>query len=182
MGRNANMSLLKWLNEIFNKTNEKQNNRKKVHLKSEIEKIEGLKVIEKFECQYIQFSTALTCQDLQKLIHLLRKHKIVFSVYDFLYPSISDPGAYMSYSQLNNESEKHWNMTLGNHGWSGGVYQIEEPIVLKQLENLIEKNLIQDIQIERVVFFSHYKNAEPNRNQIENDRILEIHTNLDTPQ
>lgn len=43
------MSLLKWLNEIFNKTNEKQNNRKKVLLKSEIEKIEGLKVIEKFE-------------------------------------------------------------------------------------------------------------------------------------
>lgn len=44
-------------------------------LKSEIEKIEGLKVIEKSECQYIQFSTDLTYQDLESLIHFLRKHK-----------------------------------------------------------------------------------------------------------
>jgi hypothetical protein len=73
-------------------------------------------------------------------------------------------------------------MTLGNHGWSGGMYQIEESIILKQLENLIKKNLIQDIKIERVVFFSKYKNAETNRNQIVNERILEIHTKLDTSQ
>lgn len=149
---------------------------KKSWVKSEIEKINGLKVIEKSECQYVQFSTDLTYQDLESLIHFLRKHKIAFSFYDFLYPSISD-GTYLIYSQLNNDSEKHWNMTLDNHGWFGGVFQIEESIILKQLENLIKKNLIQDIQIERVVSFLHFKNAETNRNQFVNDRILEIHTN-----
>lgn len=155
---------------------EKQNAYKKAYLKSEVEQINGLKVIEKFDCQYVQLSTNLIAQDLEKLIQLLRKHKIDFSVYDFLYPSVSDPGAYISYSQLHNDSEKHWNMTLGNHGWSGGIYQIKESIILKQLENLIQKKLLQEIQTERVVFFSKYKIEETNRNEIVNKRILEIHT------
>lgn len=74
-----------------------------------------------------------------ELLVILRNNKIAFAIYDSLYPSSGDPGAYLDYSQEKNEKANSWSMTLGNHGWTGGIYTIDEYIMARQILNLVQK-------------------------------------------
>jgi hypothetical protein len=68
-----------------------------------------------------------------------------------------------------------WQMTLGNHGWSGGIYLIEESTLIKQLMNLIRNNALE-INVDGVCFFSHYT-VKPESKSLEMEKeILKIHT------
>jgi len=69
---------------------------------------------------------------LDDLFEILEKHKFKFDLFDLQYPQISDEGAYFSYT-----FDKVWKMTLGNHGWSGGIYTIDKNVIINQLTNLI---------------------------------------------
>jgi hypothetical protein len=58
---------------------------------------------------------------------ILRKFKETgdkFEIYDAYYPSPSDPGAYICYASYDDSSDS-FSMTLGNHGWTGGIYIIK---------------------------------------------------------
>jgi len=113
-----------------------------------------------------------------KMLNILRLHKIAFSLFDNLYPSKSDTGAYISYSQEQNDSENTWSMTLGNHGWSGGIYTIDDNNISIQIKNLISLNLMNRINISNVQFFKYDKeNIDNNLNQ--NSLIYGIHSNLE---
>ncbi len=70
----------------------------------------------------INFEKNVTYSNCIELLEFLKSHKLSIEFFDCLYPSPSDPGAYFSYSSLKNS----WEITLGNHGWSGGIYKIDE--------------------------------------------------------
>ena len=66
-------------------------------------------------------------------------------------------------------------MTLGNHGWSGGIYQINEDVTANQLLHIAKTQNGLKIEIDRAVFFSHYGQETSSKNQKINIRLAEIH-------
>src|SRR5262245_60144129 len=103
-------------------------------------------------CRYIRGRTrridlpaALTDSTLDALLQVLRECGADFGCCDERYPSPSDPGADFSYSP--SETEGKWRMTLGNHGWTGGVYEIDDGTIRRQLKDLVAKNLLSSIEI-----------------------------------
>lgn len=148
-------------------------------LKGIVQKIEGLSLTERSWIRYIKFQEGISTKSIQALLELLRKNAIDFEFYDERYPILSeesDPGAYVSYSQKKNTLDKVWNMTMGNHHWSGGIYQIDESTVAIQLKDLIDRKLISEIKIDRVAFFDHYEMRGPEKSKEENKKIAEKHS------
>jgi len=139
-----------------------------------IEPIKGLSPF--VQGKYIKVSTQFDPDKLEDLMKFLRNYKIDFSIYDELYPSMSDPGAYISYSYTNMQNGSKWKMTLGNHGWSGGIYEIDENTILTQLNNLFLHNKLKEIQIEGVSLFQHYKMKSEFDSKEENERLITIHS------
>lgn len=105
------------------------------------------------------------------LLEEMKMSGIEFCFYDPEFPSPSDPGAYFSYSP----SSGLWRMTLGNHGWSGGIYIIGDQALLTQLQNLHFLGLLKLLELEGVCFFSHYASETDIKNKEMNDLILQIH-------
>lgn len=142
-------------------------------LYTEISNIDGIKLVEKFNKKVASFDNSLSKNNIELFVLTLYKYKTAFSFHDTLYPSPSDPGAYISY--FLKPSSENWKMSLGNHGWSGGIYTIDNEVIYKQLNNLIQSSQLSEIQIEGVGTFSHYaeKNGEENKRQ--NDYLIEVH-------
>lgn len=107
---------------------------------------------------------------LDDLFYIFEKHKFKFDLFDKQYPQISDEGAYFSYSY-----DKVWKMTLGNHGWSGGIYIIDKKVIINQLTSLImlENNIILEIQ--NANFFRHFTEKSDSENLEMNKKLEEIH-------
>jgi hypothetical protein len=126
----------------------------------------------------IVFSEAFSETDFGRLLQLLRESVGEFTFYDPLYPSISDPGAYFSYSR-ENAPPNTWRMTLGNHGWSGGIYQIETRTVQRQITHLWSSGLLDSVRIKHVHFFRHRQLQSAVDNEAINARIRQLHAPLD---
>lgn len=94
-----------------------------------------------------------------------------FELFDPKYPSPSDPGAYLSYFPANGT----WRMTLGNHGWSGGIYVVEFSVIVRQLYDLYKIGLLEPLQVDKVHFCSHYRPESAERNAKENELLISIH-------
>lgn len=122
----------------------------------------------------IQFGNALSAEDFGRLLQSIRRHVGEFALFDPLFPSVSDPGAYFSYCALP-PLPKRWHMTLGNHGWSGGIYQIEEQTILCQLENLWRQGKLNSVSIDHVNFFHHRPRQSGEANNTMNARLMQIH-------
>ena len=114
-------------------------------------------------------------ENILALLKILRTHSVSFALYDSYYPSPSDPGAYLDYSQELNETADSWSMTLGNHGWSGGIYTINENNIALQIHNLVRNNQIDSIKIENVKIASHYDKENIDRNRNRNALLYGIH-------
>jgi hypothetical protein len=155
---------------IFSYKNRKEN------FISEIEKINGLRVSKVYEKQSVIFSDSVSFQSLLDLIKILSCNNLSFAFHDSLYPTSSDPGAYLDYSQEKNDKENCWSMTLGNHGWSGGIYTINNDTIAQQLFSLINKKLLSNIQIEDVSIFSHYEKENSDSNNKMIQRIENTHS------
>ncbi|MES2138846.1 MAG: hypothetical protein V4511_04015 [Bacteroidota bacterium] len=140
-----------------------------------IKEVKGLTLIEKNEEKYIQLSDDFSVNELPNLLNVLKETKTKFEIYDELYGSSSDPGAYICYSQEKVKSDSGWSMTLGNHGWSGGIYQISDSTILIQLSDLIKKHKLKEIQLTNAVFFAHYDSEKSESNNEMNTRIRTIH-------
>lgn len=146
---------------------------KQINLK--IASIPGISLNEKSDVRCIHFSPDTTLDNIKSLLQILRENRIEFAVYDALYPSPSDPGAYLSYSQIKSTPPNYWSMTLGNHGWTGGIYAVEEEIVACQLENLLKKGFFEELQLDSVGFFLHYDLETSDHNKEMNDLLCKIH-------
>jgi hypothetical protein len=142
-------------------------------LTEKISKIKGIKIEEKFNNKVAIFDSTLSSAEIEEFVNILYNYESAFSFYDRLYPSPSDPGAYTSY--FRKENSESWKMTLGNHGWSGGIYSINKEVIYKQLNNLIHSSQLTEIQFEGVVTFSHYEEEPSEKNKKQNDYIREIH-------
>jgi hypothetical protein len=105
------------------------------------------------------------------LLQAMLESNTEFRFFDPLYPSMSDPGAYVSYSP----GKGAWRMTMGNHGWSGGIYEIQAQVVCNQLHSLRARGLLKTIDLEQVYFGSHDAPESLSTNEEMNRRLLEIH-------
>lgn len=143
---------------------------------TEIEQLKDFAIVNRQNSKVIEIKKETTFENLVELLRVLRRNNIAFSFYDSYYPSPSDPGAYLDYSQEKNETENAWSMTLGNHGWTGGIYTIAENNITVQIHNLVKTSQIDSIRIDNVKIFSHYdkENADSNKNQ--NALIFGIHS------
>jgi hypothetical protein len=75
-------------------------------------------------------------------------------------------------------AKDHWSMTLGNHGWTGGIYQIRKTTVNQQVYNLFMRKKLKEVGITDVAFFSHYNRESPERSRIKDQEILQMHTQI----
>src|SRR6476659_738066 len=82
---------------------------------------------------------------LGELLQVLRECDEDFGFFDERYPSPSDPGAYFSYSP--SETAGQWRMTLGNHGWTGGIYEIDDGTIRRQLKDLVARKRLRSIEV-----------------------------------
>jgi hypothetical protein len=120
----------------------------------------------------VVFGEHLGLETFVSFLEAMERDGLEFSLFDPKYPSPSDPGAYLSYSPQHGT----WRMTLGNHGWSGGIYAVERSTIARQLYDLYTKGLLEALQLERVHFFSHYKPESDERNAKINELLKAIHT------
>lgn len=144
-------------------------------LNSQVNKIAGLKIVQKSNSIAIAIDQNLQIETVRILLQILRENKVAFALYDSFYPSASDPGAYFDYSPEQNVDNSTWSMTLGNHGWTGGVYSIEENVIANQIHNLIKHKQIDSIRIDDVKIFSHYGKKIAELNVKQNELISGIH-------
>ncbi|MCS3798479.1 hypothetical protein [Niastella sp. OAS944] len=144
------------------------------NFETEISQLKGIDITSKV----IKIANDTSFENIIALLKILRTHKVPFALYDGYYPSPSDPGAYLSYSQEQNETENAWSMTLGNHRWSGGIYTISENNIALQIHNLVRNNQIDSIEIDKVVFFSHYEKENKDKNRNKNALLYGIHSSI----
>lgn len=97
-----------------------------------------------------------------------------FEIYDIFYPSPSDPGAYICYSKYD-EVNDAFSMTLGNHGWSGGIYLIKTDVVVEQLLHLAQTQDSFVLEVDNASFFSHYAKESTEKNEAMNHKLYEMH-------
>ena len=65
-------------------------------------------------------------------------------------------------------------MTLGNHGWSGGIYQLDDETIAIQCFDLLRKKKLESLAFEDGSIFSHYdpESTESNTRMINELRAL----------
>jgi hypothetical protein len=131
-------------------------------------------------CRYVRGRTLrinlpnpLTDSTLAELLQGLRECGEDFGFDDERYPSPSDPGACFSYSP--SETAGKWRMTLGNHGWTGGIYEIDDSTICRQLKDLTAKRLIHSIEVGDVSFFSRKPVESAASSRAMNKKLLRIH-------
>lgn len=112
----------------------------------------------------------ISISKLDDLFEIFEKHKFKFDLFDRKYPQISDEGAYFSYS-----FDKVWKMTLGNHGWSGGIYTIDKTVIVNQLTSLIMLENKIELEIQNANFFRHFTEKSNSENFEMNKKLEEIH-------
>jgi len=136
-----------------------------------METIEGVNYHDGPSGREVIFDEGLSEKTFSLFLAAMMKGGLEFGLYDALYPSLSDPGAYLSYRPSNGT----WKMTLGNHGWSGGIYDIEPSTICSQLKNLHDKGLLKGLGLDGVCFFSHYALESQEKSRAMNERLRQIH-------
>lgn len=110
---------------------------------------------------------------LDAVFQVLREGGLDFGFFDERYPSPSDPGAYFSYSPSG--AAGRWRMTLGNHGWTGGVYEIDDGTVRRQLRDLVARDLLRAVEVGDVCFFSRKPDESAAASRAMNRKLLRLH-------
>lgn len=139
-----------------------------------------LELIKENGIEYLEIDKSVSTDDISELLILLREEKYEITFHDTVHPTISDPGAYFSYSTVKSLDDKHWSMTYGNHGWSGGVYQIRTFTLASQIISLIKKEQLTRIQISNVIFFSNYDLKSEDESKKKESEIQEMHRKMTT--
>tara|TARA_B100000795_G_C22446659_1_gene304065 strand:+ start:39 stop:518 length:480 start_codon:yes stop_codon:yes gene_type:complete len=122
----------------------------------------------------IQVNKSSTIKEINNLISVLKSDKYELAFHDTVHPTLSDPGAYFSYSTKKSKNG-YWSMTYGNHGWAGGIFQIKESTVAYQIYNLIQKGKLNQIQITNVVFFNNFKMESTSKSVNKDKELFNMH-------
>jgi hypothetical protein len=133
--------------------------------------IPGTQIKNEQQGRCLVFDKGLTEEAFTTVLGATMRGGMEFSLYDPKYPSPSDPGAYLSYSPKNGA----WLMTLGNHGWSGGIYTVDTTTISRQLYNLYATGHLTSLGLDQVCFFKHYQRESAEKNIQMNRRLQEIH-------
>lgn len=141
-----------------------------------------LKLIRENGIEYVYIDKLVGTDDIKDLLNILRSEKYQIAFHDNVHPTISDPGAYFSYSSDKSIDNNHWSMTYGNRGWSGGIYQIRDFILARQIISLIKKEELSRIQISDVIFFSHYDLKSEDDSKKKGSEIDEMHRKRTTKE
>jgi len=132
--------------------------------------------------KYVNIDKFVKTDEINELLEILRTENYQIAFHDNVHPTLSDPGAYFAYSSEKSADSKHWSMTYGNHGWSGGIYQIRDFILAKQIISLIKKEESHRIQISDVAFFSHYDVKLENESKKKGAEIQAMHQKMTTTE
>lgn len=152
-------------------------NKSEMELTKFIELNLNFKLLKKGGNSYIQINKKVKIDEVEHLLEILWNDKSEITFHDTIHPTLSDPGAYFSYSTEKSEKKNVWSMTYGNHGWSGGIYHLSEKTLAKQITNLIHKSPMNEIQITDVCFFSHYKVKDRESSIKKDSEIFKMHNN-----
>jgi hypothetical protein len=131
---------------------------------------------------YLGIDKKVGTDEVSEILKILHEEQFEIAFHDTVHPTLSDPGAYFSYSIEKSKDEKNWSMTYGNHGWSGGIYQIRDFTLSKQIISLIKKEKLNRIQISDVVFFSNYDLQSEDESKKKNSEIQEMHRKMTTKE
>lgn len=166
--------ILKNLKSLFGKKNSK--------LEDFLSRQRNLKLIRDNNINYVSIDKFVGTDDIKNLLKVLKSEKYQIAFHDNVHPTISDPGAYFSYSSEKSKDDYHWSMTYGNHGWSGGIYQIRDFTLARQLLSLIKKEELTQIQISDVIFFSNYDLKSEDESKKKASEISDMHGLLTTKE
>jgi hypothetical protein len=133
--------------------------------------IPGIQINDGETGRCIVFEKGLTAEEFTDFLNVMMRTGTECRLFDPKYPSPSDPGAYLKYSPKNGM----WLMTLGNHGWSGGIYNITSKIVSRQLHDLYITGLLEALDLDHVCFAKHYAPESVERNKQMNRLLEKIH-------
>ncbi len=139
-----------------------------------IEHLDRMSVEGETGARRVMFGPSVSLDDMRRLIEILRQANAVIKLHDFLYPSPSDPGAYMTYSQERTTLGR-WSMSLGNHGWSDGVYQIDGGTIALQVFSLYAQKKLPHLTFERGRIFQRADKSEL-ENLIMAKKIHQLHS------
>jgi hypothetical protein len=128
---------------------------KRIRLRSAIRRLPGMALARDSGAKCVQLDSKVLFNDLLRMITILREHDAKISVFDPCYPSPSDPGAYFDYT-LQKAVGETWSMTLGNHGWSGGIYRVDDRTLAMQVYGLSSNGRLSKLDVERGTIFEHY--------------------------
>ncbi|GAB5523199.1 MAG: hypothetical protein Roseis2KO_10710 [Roseivirga sp.] len=134
-----------------------------------------LKLIKEDGVIFLGIDNEIGTDEVSELLKTLHQEKLEITFHDTVHPTLSDPGSYFSYSTNKSKDQGHWSMTYGNHGWSGGIYQIRGFTLAKQIVNLIKKEKLDRIQISNVTFFSHFGVKSDEESKAKDAEIQEMH-------
>jgi hypothetical protein len=119
------------------------------------------------------FDSGLSAETFARLLTWLLEQEIEFALFDAVYPGTqSDPGAHLSYRPVDGA----WHMTLGNHGWTGGIYRIDPAVVCLQLADLNARGQLEELRVQDVGFFLNKELESEQRNLEMNEQLRRIHT------
>ncbi|NND77829.1 MAG: VanZ family protein [Flavobacteriales bacterium] len=136
----------------------------------------NLELIYLEEKKHIKIDRSITTLEITKLLDLLWKESAGINFHDIIHPQLSDPGAYFFYSSKNCPDKRTWKLTLGNHGWSGGMYLIKTSTLAQQLNNLIKRSKISSIEFGDVTFFSSLTYKGEEKSEEMNRKLMEMHS------
>ncbi|MDP5148343.1 hypothetical protein ORI98_18070, partial [Shewanella sp. ULN5] len=139
---------------------------------SKISHIPSVKVTINNSAEEVSLLGGITESDIYELLSTLKVNNVEMAFYDPCYPSPSDPGAYFNYSSKTGS----WKMTLGNHGWSGGIYQINDVVLKAQLLSLTSKSKLSNLKLSNKCFGSQYAPESNEKNIKINKLLLELHS------
>jgi hypothetical protein len=134
----------------------------------------GVVVDEGPQGRRVKFTGVASLEVIQTLLDALRNEGLEFRFHDPLYMDEED-GAYFSYRPGSEPSRAVWEMTLGNHGWSGGIYEVDSAVLCRQLKGLHDRGLLEEVGLERVCFFAHYPRQDTEANLRLNQELRELH-------
>lgn len=141
----------------------------------------NFQIIKEEGIKYLIIDKKVGTDEVSEILKLLHEEQFEITFHDTVHPTLSDPGAYFSYSTEKSKDEKNWSMTYGNHGWSSGIYQIRDFTLSQQIISLIKKEKLDRIQISNVVFFSNYDLKSEDDSKKKNSEIQEMHRKM-TPR
>lgn len=151
---------------------------KKSKLEQFLETQKHLKLFIENGIEFINIDKHVKNDEINDLLVILYDEKYQIAFHDNVHPTLTDPGAYFSYSTEKSIDKNFWSMTYGNHGWSGGIYHIRDYVLARQIISLVKKEELTQIQVSNVSFFSHYEVKSKEESNKKSAEIQEMHRKM----